>query len=96
MRFSAAICGVTWARRARPTGHARTTGSAADRVPRSVTANASSWVCGRAENGAPDLGRVRSFTLDPVTTRNAVAEFGKPVLLLAGEYDVRLPRATPP
>src|SRR5258707_5895792 len=29
--------------------------------------------------------------LDPVTTRNAVAEFGKPVLLFAGEYDVGLP-----
>ena len=29
--------------------------------------------------------------LDPVTTRKAVAEFGKPVLLLAGEYDVGLP-----
>jgi pimeloyl-ACP methyl ester carboxylesterase len=29
--------------------------------------------------------------LDPVTTRKAVAEFGKPVLLLAGEYDIGLP-----
>jgi hypothetical protein len=29
--------------------------------------------------------------LDPVTTRKTVAEFGKPVLLLAGEYDVGLP-----
>jgi proline iminopeptidase len=29
--------------------------------------------------------------LHPVTTRKAVAEFGKPVLLLAGEYDVGLP-----
>jgi proline iminopeptidase len=33
--------------------------------------------------------------LDPVTTRKAVAEFGKPVLLLAGEYDVGLPPSTP-
>ena len=29
--------------------------------------------------------------LDPVITRKAVAEFGKPVLLLTGEYDVGLP-----
>src|SRR5216683_1192921 len=29
--------------------------------------------------------------LDPVTTRKVVAEFGKPVLLLAGEYDFGLP-----
>ena len=29
--------------------------------------------------------------LVPVTTRKTVAEFGKPVLLLAGEYDVGLP-----
>jgi hypothetical protein len=29
--------------------------------------------------------------LDPVTTRKAVAEFGKPVLSLACEYDVGLP-----
>jgi proline iminopeptidase len=29
--------------------------------------------------------------LHPVTTRKAVAESGKPLLLLAGEYDVGLP-----
>jgi len=34
--------------------------------------------------------------LDPVTTRKAVAEFGKPALLHAGEYDVGCRRGTPP
>jgi pimeloyl-ACP methyl ester carboxylesterase len=34
--------------------------------------------------------------LDLATTRKTVAEFGKPVLLLAGEYDVGLPPRKPP